>query len=274
MGVNYKVRSLRRLFGATSFFQPKKVTPASSGAARAGGDGGGEGRAERRRDSEGEGQEKLKVTKGGNGIPRAFFTGQAPRSVRGKSVGAQLFTVHLFEKQKMRLYYGAMRDGKFKKYVDEARRKRFNADAELVRALEMRLDTLLYRTAFAQTPAAVRQWIAHEHVMVNGQVAARRSTRLVPGDVISVRDRHIGVALKAAREHAATRKEVGLGLSWIFSGAPEGLCSWLEVDRVGLSAALVRYPTNEEVHAMCGASLFPFIRDAQLNPQAAMRAYR
>lgn len=215
------------------------------------------------------------MLKGGSGVPRAFFNEQLPRAIRNKAVGGQLNIVHLFEKQKMKVYYGAMRDLKFKKYVDQAKKTRFNTDAALLRLLELRMDTLLYRTGFVQTPMQGRQWIAHAQVLVNDEVLTMRSAQLRPGDVISIRDRYVENALKASAATAATRKELGIGATWIVSNpAAEGMLPWMEIDRSGLSAALVRMPTDDEIRAMKNAALFPFIRDAQLNPHAAMRAYR
>lgn len=276
MPVDYKIRTLRRLFGPFNFLEPRKTEKVVS-AARQSGDkrDGARDKRDGARDSGENRRERLKMTKGGNGVPRAFFNEQLPRSMRNKAVGAQLFTVHLIEKQKMRVYYGAMRDEKFRKYVDEARRLRFNTDAALMRQLEMRLDTVLYRTGFAQTPMAGRQWIAHAQILINGEAIKMKSAALRAGDVLTIRDRHFSRALQAANEHAVTRKRLGLGASWIATGGgSEGLIPWLEVDRQGLSAALVRTPTDDELRGLQHAALFPFIRDAQLNPHAAMRAYR
>lgn len=218
-------------------------------------------------------QERRKKPTGG--IPRAFFSEQPPRSVRNKSIGGQLFITHLFEKQKMKVYYGAMGDQKFKRYVDEAKSCRRNTDAMLLRLLELRLDTFLYRTGFVQTPMQGRQWIHHNQILVNGHPVNIKSNRLRPGDVVSVRDRHMDHAFKASCEVAKLRAKLGVGSSWILSSSdPAGMLPWMEIDRSGLAAVLVREPTDEEARAMTRAALFPYIRDANLDPHAAMRAYR
>lgn len=291
MPIEYKLRALRRLFGAHSFFKPPRpmdkgpamlAPPASVSAASAESDmyidfSEREDRAGQERTRSPAQRPRSSSRQGGGpgGVPRAFFQGVPPRSVKNKAVAGQLNIVHLFEKQKMRLYYGAMRDGRFKGYVDEARCARFNTDAELMRLLEMRLDTMLYRTGFVQTPAQARQWICHNQILINGATLNIKSARLRAGDVLSIRDRFVERALDASERAAADREKLGAGASWMpATGAAEGLLPWLVVDRPGLAAVVTRPPDNDEARALCNAALFPFIRDAQLNPNAAMRAYR
>jgi ribosomal protein S4 len=319
MPVDYKLRTLRRLFGAKSFFRSQRRSAESGTAARAAGvsalkaDGVSgdddaatiEARASaaaaaetaakvqaeedllyadfpERDDTAGmdpSGMGGRKATKrqsgGAGGVPRAFFHGEPPRSVRNKAVGGQLNIVHLFEKQKMRVYYGAMRDGRFKDYVDEARRARFNVDAQLMRLLELRLDTVLYRSGFVETPNQARQWISHNQILVNGSPMNVKSAQLQSGDVVSIRDRFVESAVEASARAAAHREKVGAGATWLPStGAAEGMLPWMVTDRAGLATVLVRPPSDDEARSMCRAALYPYIRDAALNPTAAMRSYR
>ena len=212
---------------------------------------------------------------GTGGPPKPFFENDPPRALAGKSVSGVLDMVHRYEKQKMRLYYGAIRDGKFRWYVDEAKRARYNTDAKLMRMLEMRLDTLLYRTGFVHTPAQARQWIGHGKIRINGYKHDKRNAQLEPGDVITFKDDFIDQVIEAALAAAYTRKLLKCGASWIPTNpTPVGMIPWLEVDRRGLSAAIVRYPHNFEVRTMRSAAMFPYVRNANLNPYAAMRAYR
>lgn len=268
MPVNYQLKNLRRLFGEGTFLRPAtgEGLPQATGKIA---------RVTRRLVAAKDADSQPKRTKLLGGVPRAFFGEQPPRSVRNKAVAAQLNTIHLFEKQKMRLYYGAMRDAKFKKYVQEATGTRYNTDAHLIRLLELRLDTFLYRTGFVKTPSQARQWIYHEHVLVNNDVVSVKSYRMRPGDVMSIASHHVENAFLAATDCAQMRQSFGCGASWIVSrNDPAGMLPWMEIDRVGLSAILVRHPTDEEARSMTRAALFPYIRDANLNPHAAMRAYR
>lgn len=286
MPIDYKIRNLRRLFGEATFLRPqtndlsqvtgkmakhyaRKVFQETKTGNVASSDGGTPRQKPR---SIGSGSA---VRNTGGGIPRAFFSESAPRSIRNKAVSSQLFTTHLFEKQKMKLYYGCMRDDQFRRYVARARSKRQDVDAELLRLLELRLDTVLYRTAFVKTPAQARHWIHKGALRVNAQKVNMKSFSVTPGDLIAVADDWAERAFVAAEEAGECRKMFGCGASWIVSrNDPAGMIPWLEIDRAGLTALVVRNPTNDEMRAMTNAALFPFIRDANLNPHAAMRAYR
>eukprot|EP00172_Hildenbrandia_rubra_P002556 Plantae.Rhodophyta-Hildenbrandia_rubra.ctg3471.p1 GENE.Plantae.Rhodophyta-Hildenbrandia_rubra.ctg3471~~Plantae.Rhodophyta-Hildenbrandia_rubra.ctg3471.p1 ORF type:complete len:280 (-),score=57.67 Plantae.Rhodophyta-Hildenbrandia_rubra.ctg3471:2412-3251(-) len=279
MPVDYKLRTLRRLFGVRSMFQKPKSArrdprTAATGSLKDEGDADEEAVVQERPRERGRTNMK-KTIWGTGGVPRAFFDEEPPRMVSGKPVGRVLWAIHLYEKQKMRLYYGAIRDGKFRDYVLKAKRSKYNTDAELMRLLEMRFDSVLYRTGFVQTPAQARQWIAHGKILVNGYRLDKRNAPLSPGDTITFQDNFMEKALEAALAAAETRKQLGCGASWIPSQpTPVGMIPWLEVDRQGLSAALVRRPYDYEVRALRNAALYPYIRDANLNPYAAMRAYR
>lgn len=278
MPVDYKLRNLRRLFGEANFLRPVQTgsIPASlatsrpSPTANASTSGPTNLFAAKEEPSS-----NARRSKAPGGVPRYIFSEQPPRAVRNKAAGGQLFTVYLFEKQKLKLYYGALRDYQFKAYVDRAKSKHYNTDAELLRMLELRLDTMLYRSGFVKTPPQARQWIFHGKVLVNGRRTVVKSTKMRAGDVITFDEGHVEKVLVAAREAAEMRERFGCGASWILSSAhPAGMLPWMEIDREGLSAALVREPSNEEVRAMARAAFLPYVRDANLNPHAAMRAYR
>lgn len=277
MPIDYKLRNLRRLFGEASFFRPSQIEgapPARGKVARVARMAAMRNEKQDDSSTSRTGRESKRVKQPG-GVPRAFFTEQPPRSVKNKAVSGQLNVVHLFEKQKMKMYYGAMRDGKFKKYVDEAKSKRFNTDAVLLRLLELRLDTFLYRTGFVKTPNQGRQWIFHNLVLINGKRVNIKSYQVRPGDMLTLKECHMERAMQICYEVAEMRSSFGCNASWIVSRPDAaGMLPWMEIDRAGLSAILVREPTDDEARSMARAALFPYIRDANMNPHLAMRAYR
>ena len=55
--------------------------------------------------------------------------------------------------------------------------------------LETRLDNVVYRLGFAQTLAAARQLVAHGHVLVNGYKVDIASYRVLPGDIIGIKEK-------------------------------------------------------------------------------------
>lgn len=276
MPVEYKMRHLRRLFGEGSFLRIIENGKALPRIKRSGLPSSVLSKSENQTQGKSsEDKQKKRTIRSSGGVPRAFFNEQPPRVVKGKAAGGQLNVIHLFEKQKMKLYYGAMRDDQFKKYVDEARSGRSNTDAELMRLLELRLDTFLYRTGFPKSPMQGRQWIFHNKILINGERVNIKSFRMRPGDLMTITNEHMEHAFIASTEAAEARKRFNCGMSWIASRMdPAGMVPWMEIDRKGLSAILVRQPTDEELRSMTRAALFPFIRDANMNPHAAMRSYR
>lgn len=298
MPVDYKLRTLRHLFGESSFlktvvgkpmgktkrlapgFKPSlgsdvspKPDPTERDSAQLGADAVAD--TVSIQSAAPAASSVLQRPKKSSGITRAFFSNQPPRSVKGKAVSGQLWGNHLWEKQKMKVYYGAMGDKQFKRYVEKAKERRFNTDAALMRFLEVRLDTFLYRTGFVKSPMQARQWIFHGQVHINERRVTVKNFALTPGDVMRIRhgfEQHAYLAQKGAAEY---RKSFNIGPSWIVSNSDiAGMVPWMEIDRTGLAAALVRYPTDQELRALQHATLLPFIKDASMNPHAAMRAYR
>ena len=69
-------------------------------------------------------------------------------------------------KQSIRYLYG-VKEGQFKRIYDAAARAKGSTGDNLLTALELRLDNLVYRAGFAATRAQARQMVSHGHVIVN-----------------------------------------------------------------------------------------------------------
>ena len=67
-------------------------------------------------------------------------------------------------KQKLKGYYGNIGEKQFRKYYEEAVRRRGDTSENLIELLERRLDAVIYRLKFAITPFAARQFVNHGHV--------------------------------------------------------------------------------------------------------------
>lgn len=213
------------------------------------------------------------------GIPTAFFSGVPPRAVRGKTVSLTLSHAALLEKQKLKVYYGCLRDGTLSRAVESARRERVDVDAALLRRLEERLATIVYRTGWTGSLMTARQWVAHGHITVNGAVADIPGMTVGAGDVIAVTDGYWRSAAAEAERAAEMRLKLGAGATHtpaVEGGGRTGAGTipWLAVDRVAMAAAVLRPPQTEELRALTRAALFPVVRDAALDPAIAMRAYR
>ena len=97
------------------------------------------------------------------------------------------FGVQLNAKQKLRGYYGNIGERQFRKYYQEAMRRKGNNAEILIQLLERRLDTVVYRMKFVATVFAARQLVNHGHVLVNGKRVNIASYSLKDGDTIELR---------------------------------------------------------------------------------------
>jgi small subunit ribosomal protein S4 len=105
------------------------------------------------------------------------------------------FGVQLMAKQKMKGYYGNISEKQFRKYYEEAVRRKGDTSENLIELLERRLDAVVYRMKLAITPFAARQFINHGHVLVNGKRVNIPSYQLRDGDEIEVKEKSKQLAM-------------------------------------------------------------------------------
>ena len=141
------------------------------------------------------------------------------------------FGVQLMAKQKLKGYYGNIGEKQFRKYYEEAVRRKGDTSENLIDLLERRLDSVVYRMKFAVTPFAARQFVNHGHVTVNGKRVNIASYRVKEGDVIAVRDK--------SRQLALVLEAVGL--------AERDVPDYIEVDHNKMTATFVRTPALGDV---------------------------
>ncbi|MGU9961874.1 MAG: 30S ribosomal protein S4 [Candidatus Puniceispirillales bacterium WSBS_2018_MAG_OTU23] len=103
------------------------------------------------------------------------------------------YGVQLMAKQKLKGYYGNIGEKQFRKYYQEAIRRRGDTGQNLIGILECRLDALLYRMKFAPTVFAARQLINHGHVMLNGRRHNIASALVKIGDVVELKEKSQGI---------------------------------------------------------------------------------
>ncbi|MBX3015557.1 MAG: 30S ribosomal protein S4 [Caldilineaceae bacterium] len=92
----------------------------------------------------------------------------------------------LMEKQKLRAQYN-IHERQMRNYYQKALREKGNTGENLLRLLEMRLDAVVLRGGLARTIYAARQYVSHQHLLVNGQRVDIASYGLKVGDVITVK---------------------------------------------------------------------------------------
>ena len=141
------------------------------------------------------------------------------------------FGLQLRAKQKLKGYYGNISEKQFRKYYEEAVRRKGDTSENLIEILERRLDAVTYRLKFAVTPFAARQFVNHGHVLVNGKRVNIASYRVKQGDVVEVRERSRNMALVLEAIQSAERD------------TPD----YLEVDAKHLTAKFIRAPELAEV---------------------------
>ena len=108
---------------------------------------------------------------------------------RGRGRGPTEVGKQLLEKQKVRMTYG-ISEKQFSSYVKEAMGAHDHIPAHVLhRALELRLDNVVYRLGLAPTRRAARQMVSHGHITVNGRKTTIPSRRVnVGADRIGVRE--------------------------------------------------------------------------------------
>jgi small subunit ribosomal protein S4 len=132
-------------------------------------------------------------------------------------------------------YAVRLREKQLRIVFNEARGAQGLTGENLVELLEMRLDALVLRSAFARTTAQARQMVVHRHIMVDGKIVDRPSFRVKPGQLIHVKERSESMEpfqVAAAGGHVD-----------VLPKTP----GYLEVELDKLQARLVRRPKRAEV---------------------------
>ncbi len=159
---------------------------------------------------------------------REYGPGQHGQRRKGKLSD---FGVQLRAKQKLKGYYGEIREKQFRAIFDEANRRKGDTGENLIGLLESRLDAVVYRAKFVATVFAARQFINHGHVKVNGVRVNIPSYRCKPGDVIEVREKSKQLAIVIEASQLAERD------------VPD----YVEVDHNKMTATFVRIPALGDV---------------------------
>lgn len=94
----------------------------------------------------------------------------------------------LREKQKAKYTYGVL-ERQFRNLFEHAARTKGITGEVLLQLLESRLDNVVYRLGLAPSRPAARQLVLHKHICVNGKTVNIPSYRVVPGDVVTVREK-------------------------------------------------------------------------------------
>ena len=149
------------------------------------------------------------------------------------------YGLQLREKQKVKRMYGVL-EKQFRRYFEEAERRRGNTGANLLGLLESRLDNVTYRMGFGSTRAEGRQLVSHKAVTVNGQPVNIPSYLVKAGDVVAVREKSRGQA----------RVQEALQLA-----GQVGFPAWVEVNADKAEGTFKKLPDRDEFGADINESL-------------------
>ena len=98
------------------------------------------------------------------------------------------YALQLREKQKLRRIYGVL-EKQFRNYYAKAAQKKGATGENLLKALECRLDNVVYRMGFGATRAESRQLVSHKAITVNGHCVNIASYQIKPSDIVAVREK-------------------------------------------------------------------------------------
>jgi small subunit ribosomal protein S4 len=159
----------------------------------------------------------------------------------GRTSGQRMsdFGLQLREKQKVKRMYGVM-ERQFRRYFEEADRRKGNTGANLLFLLESRFDNVVYRMGFASTRAEARQLVSHKAMLVNGQSVNIPSYLIKVGDVVSVREK--------------SKKQVRVAEA-LQLAAQVGFPAWVETNADKTEATFKKVPDRDEFAADINESL-------------------
>jgi small subunit ribosomal protein S4 len=149
------------------------------------------------------------------------------------------FGLQLREKQKVKRMYGIL-ERQFRRYFEEADRRRGNTGANLLFLLETRFDNVVYRMGFASTRAEARQLVSHKAMLVNGKAVNIPSMLIKAGDVISVREK--------------SKKQVRVAEALQLAGQI-GFPAWVEVNADKAEGIFKKVPDRDEFGSDINESL-------------------
>ena len=140
------------------------------------------------------------------------------------------YGLQLIEKQKIKAYYGIL-ERQLRHYFENAAKSAGKTGAELIIALECRLDNLVYRMGFANSIRMARQMVSHRHIEVDGKIINVPSIAIKPGQTITLTEK--------ARKSEQFKK--------CFLGDNKAPIDYLEINQDAFSGKLVSKPQREQI---------------------------
>lgn len=139
------------------------------------------------------------------------------------------YGTQLREKQKVKRYYGLI-EKQFRESYEKATKLPGITGENMLRLLELRFDSVVYRMGLASSRKEARQLVGHNHFTINGKKANIPSMSLKVGDVIEVKEKSKSSSkFKDLAEKAQTTPK------------------WIESDYEKLAGKVIALPTREDI---------------------------
>ena len=159
---------------------------------------------------------------------RGYAPGQHGQRRRGK---ASDYGIQLREKQKVKRIYG-LTEKQFRLFFQRADRQKGITGTNLLVMLERRMDNVVYRLGFVNSRNEGRQFVRHNHFLVNGKRINIPSYLIKVGDVVEVREKCRKIQSISDALDAVVRR-----------GVPQ----WLELEKENFRGSVKSYPAREEL---------------------------
>jgi len=163
----------------------------------------------------------------------AFDRRSYPPGQHGERRGRKIsdYGIQLREKQKVKRMY-RLSEKQFHLFFERAERQRGVTGTNLLVLLERRIDNVVYRLGFANSRAQGRQFVLHNHFLVNGKKVNIPSFLVKEGDLIEVKEKSKKVAAITDAIEAVVRR---------------GIPQWLELEKDKNKGVVNGFPVREDL---------------------------
>ena len=163
----------------------------------------------------------------------AFDRRSYPPGEHGERRGRKIsdYGIQLREKQKVKRMYG-LSEKQFHLFFERAEAQRGVTCTNLLVLLERRLDNVVYRLGFANSRTQGRQFVLHNHFLVNGKKVNIPSFLVKKGDSIEVKEKSKKIAAISDSIEAVVRR---------------GIPQWLELEKENNKGVVTGFPVREDL---------------------------
>lgn len=163
----------------------------------------------------------------------AFDRRSYPPGEHGERRGRKIsdYGIQLREKQKVKRMYG-LSEKQFHLFFERAERQRGVTGTNLLVLLERRLDNVVYRLGFANSRTQGRQFVLHNHFLVNGKKVNIPSFLVKRGDSVAVKEKSKKIAAISDSIEAVVRR---------------GIPQWLELEKEKHKGVVTGFPVREDL---------------------------